>query len=82
MYDDDKYNARRLALQKEANQIVKQLEEFDPILDKPEKMDKLFKRMKEIENGYEDLLIELNVEVLLVNVHDQLVKEGYLIEEQ
>jgi hypothetical protein len=81
MYEDEEYTARRQALQKEANQIVKQLEEFDPITGDPKEMDKLFKRMREIENGYEDLLIELNVEVLLVNVHDQLVKEGYITEE-
>ena len=82
MYEDEEYTARRQALQKEANLIVKQLEAFDPITDDPKKMDALFKRMKEIEDGYEDLLIDLNVEVLLVNVHDQLVSEGYITEEK
>ena len=79
---DEEYTKRRVALQKETDKIIKQLDDFDPINDKPEKMDELFKRMKEIEDAYEELLIELNVEVLLINVNIQLVNEGYLKDEE
>lgn len=78
---NDEYRARRLALTKETEKVLKQLDEYDSVTGNPKELDGLFKRIEEIQAEFEALIEELDIEILLTNVDLKLMKEGYIKEE-
>lgn len=60
------------------NKLTSEIDNFNYATQSSDELDKLHKKLKDLTEEYEELSVELSIEILFARVEDQLVEEGYL----
>lgn len=75
---NDELTKRWTIISQKVNNLTTKIDNFDTVTQPTDEYELLQKSLKVLIEEYEDLIIDVNIEILFARVEDQLTQEGYL----